>query len=132
MRQFTAGFIKGDIQMKKILICEDEQDAQASLKSLLAKRNYDVLGVNNGRDAIDQARAFQPDLILLDIRMPKIDGLEVASSIREFDENVKIIFLTAFDSPEMKKEASRQDISGYLTKPVSTDTIIKTIESALQ
>ncbi|HQQ06887.1 MAG TPA: response regulator, partial [Candidatus Omnitrophota bacterium] len=79
--------------MQKILICEDEQDAQESLKNILVKRNYDVLAVNNGQDAIDQARAFHPDLILLDVRMPKIDGLEVASSIRELDEDVKIIFV---------------------------------------
>ena len=118
--------------MKKILICEDEQDAQTSLKNMLVKRSYDVLAVNNGQDAIDQARAFHPDLILLDIRMPKIDGLDVARSIREFDESVKIIFVTAFDSLEIKKEASRFDISGYITKPASTDSIIQTIESALK
>jgi len=119
-------------KMQKILICEDEQDAQESLKNILVKRNYDVLTVNNGQDAIDQARAFHPDLILLDVRMPKIDGLEVASSIRELDENVKIIFVTAFDSQEIKKEAARFDISGYITKPASPDTIVKTIESALK
>ena len=118
--------------MKKILICEDEQDAQASLKNILVKRNYDVMTVNNGQEAIDQARAFRPDLILLDVRMPKIDGLEVASSIRELDENVKIVFVTAFESQEIKKEAVRFDISGYITKPASPDTIVKTIESALK
>jgi CheY-like chemotaxis protein len=118
--------------MKKILICEDEQDAQASLKNLMSKRGYDVVAVNNGKDAIDQAHAFQPDLILLDIRMPKVDGIEVASSVREFDKKVKIIFVTAFDSPEMKKEASRYGISGYITKPALGDNIIQAIESALK
>ncbi len=118
--------------MKKILICEDEQDAQESLKNILVKRNYDVLAVNNGQDAIDQARAFHPDLILLDVRMPKIDGLEVASSIRELDEDVKIIFVTAFDSQEIKKEAGRFDISGYITKPASSANIIQAIEAALK
>jgi response regulator NasT len=118
--------------MKKILICEDELDAQASLKNMLVKRSYDVVGVDNGKDAIDQARAFQPDLILLDIRMPKVDGIEVASSVREFDKKAKIIFVTAFDSPEMKKEASRYNISGYITKPAASDDIIQSIESALK
>jgi DNA-binding response OmpR family regulator len=118
--------------MRKILICEDEQDAQDSLKNLLVKRSYDVLGVNNGQDAIEQAKAFQPDLILLDIRMPKIDGIDVARSIRDIDKKVRIIFVTAFDSQEIKKEASHFDISGYITKPASTDSIIKTIETALK
>jgi CheY-like chemotaxis protein len=118
--------------MKKILICEDEQDAQASLKNLLVKRSYDVVGVSNGKDAIDQAQSFQPDLILLDIRMPKIDGLEVASSVRKFNKEVKIIFVTAFDSPEMKKEALRYNISGYITKPAVTENIIEAIETTLK
>jgi CheY-like chemotaxis protein len=118
--------------MKKILICEDEQDAQTSLKNLLTKRSYEVLAVNNGQDAAEQARTFQPDLILLDIRMPKIDGIEVAGMIREFDKKVKIIFVSAFNSEQMKKEASHYDISGYITKPASSDNIIQTIEAALK
>jgi len=89
--------------MKKILICEDEQDAQSSLKNILSKRNYDVMAVNDGQEAITQAQEFHPDIILLDVRMPKIDGLEVAASIREFNDKVKIIFVTAFDSREIKK-----------------------------
>jgi DNA-binding response OmpR family regulator len=118
--------------MKKILICEDEQDAQTSLKNMLSRRNYDVLGASNGTDALDQAKKFQPDLILLDIRMPKIDGIEVAKSIREFDNKVKLLFVTAFDSLEMKKEASRFDISGYIVKPFPPDSLIHAVEQALK
>lgn len=117
--------------MKKILICEDEKDAQQSLENMLTKRNFDVVSVDNGKDAIDKAKELKPDLVLLDIRMPKIDGLEVAREIRTFDKLAKIIFITAFASPEIRKEAEHFNIAEYLIKPVSSEEIVKKIESSL-
>jgi len=118
--------------MKKILICEDEQDVQASLKNMLSRRNYDVQGAANGTDALELAKKFQPDLILLDIRMAKIDGIEVARTIRESDTKVKILFVTAFDSLEIKKEAARYDISGYIVKPFPIENLLQTVEQTLK
>lgn len=99
---------------------------------MLGRRNYEVTGAINGTDALEQAKKFQPDLILLDIRMPKIDGIEVARSIREFDKKVKILFVTAFDSLEMKKEAARFDISGYIVKPFPPENLLEAIDQALK
>jgi len=118
--------------MKKILICEDEIDALEALKKILNKKDYEVLGVENGQDAIAKAREFKPDLILLDIRMPKIDGLEVASEVRKFNKTTKIIFVTAFAGEELRKEATRYDIADYLVKPIPREVIIQKIEQALQ
>ena len=118
--------------MKKILLCEDEIDAQQSLKSILTKRNYEVLTVNDGKDALDKAKEFKPDLVLLDIRLPKIDGLEVAREIRTFDKTTKLIFLTAFTGHEIQKEASHYNITDYINKPIVPDELIKKIEAALK
>ena len=118
--------------MKRILICEDEQDAQTSLQSIFTKRNYEVTSVSDGKSAIDQAKSFKPDLILLDIRMPKIDGLEVAREVRDFDKLVKILFVSAFSSPEIKREAVKYNIVDYLTKPVPTETLVQSVEQALK
>ncbi len=117
--------------MKKILICEDEKDVRELLSKILSKNNYEVTTVGNGQDAIDQARELKPNLMLLDIRMPKIDGLEVAKEVRKFDRLVKIIFVTAFASDEIKKEASKYDISDYLVKPVPSETILQKIAVSL-
>ena len=118
--------------MRRILICEDERDAQEHLKMLLQRKEYEVFGVYDGKDAIDKAKELYPDLILLDIRMPKIDGLEVAREIRKINKTTKIIFITAFASQQIEQEASQYDISEYIVKPANPEDIVKAVESALK
>ena len=118
--------------MKRILVCEDELDAQASIKNMLTRRNYEVFSASDGQAAIEQARELKPDVVLLDIRMPKIDGIEVAREIRTFDKLMKIIVVTAFASPEIQKEISRYGVSEYIVKPASADSIVTALESALK
>lgn len=117
--------------MKKILVCEDEQDIQKSLKNILKKKGYEVHAAKDGEEAINTAKKINPDAILLDIRMPKVDGLDAAKQIREFNLKTKIIFITGFQSPELCREAAKYDIFGYLTKPISLENILKTIRDAL-
>ena len=117
--------------MKKILVCEDEKDAQESLKNILTKKDYEVYTALDGKEAVEKAIDVKPDLILLDIRMPKIDGLEVASEIRKTNKTTKIIFVTAFASPQIEKEASQFNISAYLVKPSDPEYIVKAIIAAL-
>ena len=118
--------------MNKILLCEDDPDIQASLKNILEKHGYETHTAPDGQDAITMAIEFNPDVILLDIRMPKLDGLEVAGEIRKHSTQAKIIFVTAFQSPELIKEAAKYDIFDYIIKPASPEKILKTIEDALR
>ena len=118
--------------MNKILLCEDDPDIQKSLKNILGKHGYEVPTAPDGEEAIAMAIKVNPDLILLDIRMPKLDGLEVAGEIRKHSTQAKIIFVTAFQSPELIKEAAKYDIFDYIIKPASPEKILKTIEDALR
>ena len=118
--------------MKKILVCEDEADAIVYLNNKLRKENYEIHTAVNGDEAIEKARELKPDLILLDIRMPKVDGLEVAKEVRKFDSQTKIIFITAFASPELKQEAIKYNISDYIVKPSSNEEISKAVQAALK
>ena len=118
--------------MKRILICEDEQDIREALLKILSRSEYEVQACENGKEAIDKTLTFKPNAILLDVRMPKIDGLEAAREIRKFDKLVKIIFVTAFASEEIRKEASRYDIADYLVKPIPPEIIIQKIEQHIQ
>jgi CheY-like chemotaxis protein len=118
------------LKMKKILICEDEKDVWEFLESLLIKAGFEVHIATDGKEAVDKAREIKPDLLLLDIRMPKINGLEAAKMIRDFDRVVKIIFLTGFQSQELLKEAAKYDISDYIIKNMSTKEILKVIQDA--
>jgi len=117
--------------MKRILICEDEKDAQDSLKNILIKKDYEVFTALDGKEAVEKAINVKPDLILLDIRMPKIDGLEVANEVRKQNLNSKIIFITGFQSSQIQQEANKYQIFDYIVKPSSPDDILKSIESAL-
>ena len=117
--------------MKRILICEDEQDTQDSLKNILERNEYEVYSAFDGKEAIDRMQEVKPDLVILDIRMPKLNGLEVAREIRTFNKNVKIIFITAFQGPELSKEAARYDIIDYLVKPAAAKDILEVIKKSL-
>lgn len=117
--------------MKKILICEDEADVQKSMANILIKQKYEVYAAKDGEEAINQARKINPALILLDIRMPKFDGLEVAKQIREFNPKTKIIFITGFQSPELTKEAAKYDIVDYILKPTTTKELLNVVNAAL-
>lgn len=115
----------------KILICEDHPDSQTVIKNCLSKRNYDIAIAGDGQEAIEKVKTFTPDLILMDIRMPKLNGIEAIKEIRGFDKKVKVIFITAFQSPQLSQEAEKYGISGYIVKPASPEGIIKAIETAL-
>jgi YesN/AraC family two-component response regulator len=117
---------------KKILICEDEKDSRDSLKNILVRRNFEIYTASNGEESILRAKEVKPDLILLDIRMPKINGLEVAKQIRNWDIKSKIIVITSFQSPELYKEAVKYNIIDYIVKPMDTNDLLKVINAALK
>jgi CheY-like chemotaxis protein len=119
---------------KRILIVDDESGFTHLLKLTLEKAgDYTVMEENDGTRARDVARSFLPDLILLDIVMPKIDGGDVASQIKADPvlKNTRIVFLTAIVS---KKEAGSGGLIGgfpFLAKPVTLEGLIQCIEDNL-
>ena len=117
---------------KRIFIVDDESGFTRLLKLTLEKSgNYEVLEENDGTKAWLKAREFKPDIIFLDIVMPKIDGGDVAQQIRSDPmlAKVPIIFLTAIVS----RSESKQDIGGFpfLSKPVSLDAVTRCITEHL-
>jgi two-component system response regulator AlgR len=115
----------------KVLIVDDEKLARDRLKRLLEKGGgaYDVVGeCGDGRSALDRVADLQPDAVLLDIRMPGMDGLEVARHIMKLEHPPAIIFCTAYG--EHALEAFQTHAVGYLLKPVNADLLLSTLESA--
>lgn len=114
----------------KILIVDDEQLARDRLARMVAGfDDYQVVGeAGNGIDAVRQAAALQPEIVLLDIRMPGMDGLEAARHFVEIEEPPAVIFCTAYD--EHALEAFDIQAVGYLLKPVRKDALQEALGKA--
>lgn len=123
------------MQKKKILVVDDEVMMTRMLKrNLEATGNYDVREVNFGAQALEACRRFMPDLIVLDVMMPDMDGGDVAAQLSQDSEleNIKIVFLTAIVTQE-EVPPTGADISGhvFLAKPIKTSDLIACIEGQL-
>ncbi|MGR3173086.1 MAG: response regulator transcription factor [Candidatus Scalindua sp.] len=107
--------------MSKILVVDDEVKAYELLKRFLEKKGYEVITSNSGENAIKKVKNEKPSVMLLDIRMPGMGGIEVLNRVREFDKDVGIIMVTAVKEEETGKEALRLGADEYITKPIDFD-----------
>ena len=116
---------------EKILIVEDEMILQETLAYNLKHQGYDVETASDGNDAIEKARLLNPDLILLDIMLPGMDGFEVCRVIRQ-DMNVPILMLTARDDEIDRVVGLEVGADDYLTKPFSMRELIARVKALLR
>jgi YesN/AraC family two-component response regulator len=112
---------------KKILICDDEEGIRESLKLILEK-DYDLIFAQNGNEAIKAARSAPPDITILDIKMPKIDGLETLKELMKINPASKVIIATGYKSVDIAKEAISIGATDYIVKPFDRDKIRKVIQ----
>ncbi len=117
----------------KILIIEDNEQNMYMLSFLLENNNYEVMQSPNGPNGIIMANEIKPDLILLDIQLPGMDGYEVASRLRENKElkNTPIIAVTSYAMPGDREKAIESGATGYIEKPINPDTFIEQMNSFL-
>jgi len=115
---------------KKILIVEDEESLLKLESILLTSKGYDVEGVADGLAALEAIKQSQPDLVLLDIMLPEIDGFEVCRRIKEDPEtrNIPVIMLTAKKSREDMARGEQVGADWYITKPFKSAMVIETIQ----
>jgi len=115
----------------KILIVDDEPDIIEILKYNLNNEGYDVKTANNGKKAIEKAKKFIPDIILLDVMMPEMDGIEACVELKKIStlSNTRIIFLSARGEDFTQIAAFDAGADDYLTKPVKPKILIKKISS---
>ena len=119
---------------KSILVVDDEQDLLDLIEYNLKKEGFEVLKAENGKEGMAATRKYHPDLILLDIMMPKMDGLEVVQRIRD-DEKLKhtpVIFLTARGDEKTEVRGLNKGGDDYITKPISTTKLISRIKAVLR
>ncbi len=120
------------MKLNKILVVDDEHLIRWSLEQNLKKQGYDVITAGTGEDALRLAREQQPDLILLDIQLPGISGIEVLEKIKEFDDEIIVVMLTAHGGLETAVNAMRLGAHDYVSKPFNLDELSIIIKKALE
>lgn len=117
----------------RILVIEDNEDNLSLMRLLLERAKYEVLAAENGFAGLEVARAEQPDLILLDLAMPEIDGWEVARELKSdiVTSNIPIIVVTAHALPKDRERAFEAGCNAFIVKPFSVAKLINEIENLL-
>ena len=119
---------------KKILLVDDEQDILEFLSYNLRKEGCDVITANNGKEGLELAKKHTPDLILLDVMMPEMDGMEVCENLRSIErlDNTFIIFLTARSEEYSELSGFTAGADDYITKPIKPKLLISRINAILR
>ncbi len=118
--------------MFKILLVEDDKELNQSVCTYLNQNGYETIGCLNANDAYNEMYGNIFDMIISDIMMPEIDGFEFAETIRELNQDIPILFMTAKDDINSKKKGFRAGIDDYLVKPVDLDELTLRIEALLR
>jgi DNA-binding NarL/FixJ family response regulator len=123
-----AGFQK----MDKILIVDDDRGLQSLLSDVLKLEGYEAIVAGDGREALEKIKMHLPDLILLDIRLPKMDGIKVLEEIKKIDKNLIVIMLTGYGDIKDAVKAMKLGAFDYITKPFKNEEMVINIKKALQ
>lgn len=116
----------------RVLVVDDEQIARLTLQRILQVGGYDAVTVESGEEAIAELNAEHYDVMLLDLNMPGMSGLEVLSTPAAMKPDLKVIVLTAFGSMDTAIQALRFHVHDYLVKPVSKEQVLSSIKDALE
>lgn len=112
----------------RVLIVDDEEGFVNSLAERLSIRDYDVTTSVNGQDAIEKVRGYNFDVVMLDVVMPGIDGLEVLREIKRIKPLTEVIMLTALPNVEIGVEAMKRGAMDYILKPCEMEVLISKID----
>jgi response regulator NasT len=114
----------------RVLIAEDETIIRLDLKDLLERSGFEVCAeARDGEEAVELARSAQPDVAIMDVRMPKLDGIEAARRILD-ERPIPIVMLTAYGQDELVQRAAEAGVFGYLVKPFREQDLVPAIRTA--
>lgn len=116
----------------RVLVVDDEQIARLTLQRILQMGGYEVLTVGSGEEALVALETEQYDVMLLDLIMPGMSGLEVLSRMNKTNADLKVVVLTAFGSMDSAIQALRFRVHDYLVKPVSKEQVLSSVQDALE
>lgn len=118
------------MKKKRILICDDEEGIRESL-NLILEKDYDIFFATNGSEAIEHIKKNPTDLVILDIKMPKMDGLETLKQIKHAKPGTKVIIATGYKSVETAAEATRHGANDYIVKPFESKEVLQAVKKQI-
>jgi len=114
------------------MIVDDAQFMRMRIAKLLTKQGYDTIEAENGEEAVQTYRSTRPDAVLMDITMPRKDGIKALAEIRKFDPRAKVIMLTALGQQPMILEAMKAGASDFLVKPYDPEQVTQALQRTLK
>ncbi|MGO0122904.1 sigma-54-dependent transcriptional regulator [Desulfothermobacter acidiphilus] len=115
---------------KLVLVVDDEKSVCEALKDVLEESGYSVVTATSGREALEKVNLFRPRAVLLDIRMPEMDGIKVLQAMRERHPGVPVILMTAYSDTQTTINAMRHGAFEYIVKPINLDELLSTLTKA--
>ena len=117
---------------KNILICDDAAFMRMMIKDILTKNGYNVAGeAENGAKAVEQYNLLKPDLVLMDITMPEMDGIQALKKIKESDPSAMVIMCSAMGQQAMVIESIQSGAKDFIVKPFQADRVIEAVKKVV-
>lgn len=123
--------MKEEDEMKKMLVVDDEHEICDFLKSFFEERDFEVSTANSGEAALEEIEKAKPMVVLLDVHMPGMDGMNALKQIKAKFPKVKVIMVTALETREKIEEAIRLGADNYITKPLSLEYLEKDVQEKI-
>ena len=117
---------------EKILVVDDEENIRGSLAEILLDEGYEVCLAGNGEEALRVARAELPDLVLLDIWIPVLDGIQTLEILKMMDSKTEVVMMSGHGAIDTAVKATKLGAYDFIEKPFSLDTILRTVSDALK
>ena len=118
--------------MAKIMICDDAAFMRVMIKDILTKNGYDVAGeAENGLKAVEKYNETKPDLVMMDITMPEMDGIEALKKIKALDPGAKIIMCSAMGQQAMVIEAIQAGAKDFIVKPFQAERVLEAVKKVV-
>lgn len=117
--------------MAKILIVDDAEFLRVRISKMLNGEGFEVIEADNGARALDKYKEIHPDLVLMDVTMPEMDGLTALKAIREIDPQARVIMLTALGQESVVLDAIKSGAKDFIVKPFEQDRVMGAIKKIL-
>ena len=118
--------------MVKLLVVDDEAEICEFLKSFFEERNYNVVIANSGEQALERIKHDKPNVVLLDIKMPGMDGIQTLREIKTKNPKTKVIMVTAIETRDKIEECLRLGADNYITKPLSLEYLENDVKEKIE